>query len=192
MRGISLNRVALYVGLFFVVVYATLAFMTWKSSLPAYSSFLTWSTWCPVIFSTLIFAGLFWRARSSSPVLLFKTALQYAFLAYVIYEIGCAIINVVLYDILDKTLYTRVLEYNLDKAQAFLNRLGSPASSYGDTMEKARQDAQKGMSAMQVLIGVGQSLLFDFVKALLIALALQRKAPVGTDIPGDFGSSAAH
>lgn len=109
---------------------------------------------------------------------LFIKAVQFFFLAYIVYELGYALVTIVLYDVLDKHLYFKALSYSLEQMRLQMVQQHLPDTQIQDTLANATKDKDTGVTAGQVLLGFGQGLLLDFVKSVLLAIVLQKKPPV--------------
>jgi hypothetical protein len=179
---ISLKTLGILMGIGFVLLFAALSVLYWKAGVEAYYTFLHYSTFIPWMAVGLALACWLWRQKSG-PYVTFLSALQFFFVAYLIYELGYALVTVVLYDALDKTLYYRVLDYSLTQKKLQYIQQHLPIVQIQDALDDARKHSQEGVTTKQVILGFGQNLLLDFVKSLLLAIVLQRKPPVETAPP---------
>ena len=170
---LSLNTLGIILGVFFTVVYGTFSLFTWHRGVDAYVAFLPFAKfgWETIVVILLIGAGLWWR-QGYMP---FKRGVQYAFLAYVIYELGYALVNVVIYDILDKGFNHGVIVTSLQKELAQSVKMGLTTEQIKDTLATEEAHPSGPITFLQLLLGFGQSLLFDFIKSMLVALAIQKK-----------------
>jgi hypothetical protein len=164
-------------GISFVLLFGLLSFIYWKKGVEIYYSFLHYSTFIPWLAGILAAACWLWT-RKNGPYLPFLDALQFFFVAYLIYELGYALITVLLYDILDKTLYYRVLEFSLNQKMGEYLQQHQPVVQLQDALDSARKNSGEGVTAKQLTLGFGQNLLLDFVKSLLLAIVLQKKPPL--------------
>jgi hypothetical protein len=172
---LSLNTLGIILGVFFTIVYGTFSVVTWHRGVDAYVAALPWMKfgWETFVVILLIVAGLWWR-QGYMP---FKRAVQYAFLALVLYEIGYALVNVAIYDIIDKGFNHQMIVTSLQKELVSAGRMGLSTDQIKDTLAKELAHPSGPLTFFQLLLGFGQSLLFDFVKSMLVALAIQKKLP---------------
>jgi hypothetical protein len=174
---ISLKTLGILLGILWVFLFALLSIVFWKTGVEAYYTFLHYSTFIPWMAIGLA-AGCWLWTQKNGPYLEFLSALQFFFIAYLIYEVGYALVTVLLYDILDKTLYYRVLEFSLtEKKMQYLQQHLSVVQIQ-DALDNARNNSREGVTAKQLILGFGQNLLLDFVKSLLLAIALQKRPPM--------------
>jgi hypothetical protein len=178
--NISLKTLGIYIGIFFGLVFIVLSFCFWKMGPDAYVGFLWYSTWMPVLFLGLGIAGWIWR-QSTGLVLPFKVVLQYAFIAYLVYEVAYAGVTVILYDFIDKSLYYNTLKISLIHTKERMAQLHLPDVDIQEAIRQEQQDENKGFTLAQVGMGIAQSILWDFMKSVLIAIVIQRKVPSGQD-----------
>ena len=172
---ISLKLLGVYMGVFFTLLFAIGSYVCWKAGLSNFVTFLKWSTWAPIMFIGLPVVCFLWRQKNGF-YLSFLEALQFFFVAYLVYEIGYALVNIVLYDVLDKTLYSRALQFNLEQLKASLQQMNQSVVSVQSEIDQAKADPFKGVSVKQLLLGFGQNLVMDFVKSLLLGIVLKEKA----------------
>jgi hypothetical protein len=174
---ISLKRLGILMGIFYVFLFALLSVICWQAGLAQYVAFLKYSTLLPLMVLGLAAACWWWRQKNG-PYLDFLKALQFFFVAYLIYEAGYALVTILLYDILDKTLYYRALEFSLSQQRAELLLKHLPDVQIKDALENAAKDRDQGVTVKQLILGFGQNLLLDFVKSLVLSVVLQKKPPV--------------
>ena len=180
MFKLSLKTLGICLGLFFAGLFALLSYSFWKAGIPSYVTFLRYATWTPIC---LVLAACCWGWRQKNgPYLPFIKAVQFFFLAYIVYELGYALVTIVLYDALDKQLYFKALSYSLEQMRLQMIQQHLPDTQIQDTLANATKDKDTGVTAGQVLLGFGQGLLLDFVKSVLLAIVLQKKPPVDQTI----------
>jgi hypothetical protein len=172
------NTLGIFVGLFFGIVYGTFAFISGHAGVASVARYQNISTFYPVILATLVLLGLYWRKSNGSKVLTFLEALQYAFIAYVIFELILLVVNITLFNVMDPTLYDKTVLYNLNEKLNFAQTHNAPSDAIKeiqDSIDNTTAHPQKGMSAIQILIGLGQDLVVSFIKAMLVGFVLQKK-----------------
>ncbi len=165
---------ALRYGLIAGLGWSAITFAVWAAGIDALVSFSMIGAFVPVIIGLFVYGGFELRkARGGS--LPFKEALQFAFLAYVIYEVCNALTTYVLYNVIDPTLTTQMLQKSLEKMQGLLENSGVASGEMDKAMEKAMEEEPK-TSPKQIIFGLGFALIWSFVKSLIIA-AIVKKEP---------------
>jgi hypothetical protein len=174
----SLNKLSPILGVVFIAVYAAFSLITWHNGVSAYVAFLPYATfvWAPLTVILLIAGGLLVRTGH----LPFKEAVKYAFLAYLIYELGYALVNILIYNILDKGWGHQVTLLSLQNLAAKSTKLGLPMDQINDSLAKEQKDPTGPLTFLQILLGFGQGLLWDFVKSMIVALLIQKSAAPGS------------
>lgn len=188
---LTLNTLGVVLGMFFTVVYGAVSLVTWRQGVDTYVSFLPWMKfgWETLVFLILIGAGLIMRKGPLS----FKSALQYAFLAYLLYEVGYGFFNILIYNFLQKGFNHLVTVESLNRLITQSERIGAPVEQAKDSLAKELAHPSGPLTFLQLLLGFGQSLLFDFVKSMLIAVAIQKKVAPAADLRAavaDLGATA--
>jgi uncharacterized membrane protein len=112
----------------------------------------------------------------------FKEALVFAFLAYVIYEVFYAVATLVLFRLIDPELQQKVLIQIMESTRSFMEKFGASDTQIEDAMKSAQENSEKSYTISQVLLGFGYALIYDFIKALIIALIARRKKPEFADV----------
>lgn len=158
---ISSKALGIRIGLAYTVAFALLSFGCWKEGFDAYYRFLRIFTFTPTLAALLLGLGWWWRSRREGPVP-FLLMLQYTFLAYLTFEVGYALVTVILYNYLDPNLGYQVLKRGIEHS-------GPAYSSY------LNQRQNTDTSAGQVVLGIGIGLVEDFVKSCVLSIVLQRK-----------------
>jgi biotin transporter BioY len=123
----------------------------------------------------LIVYGLRLRRRNGG-LLTFKDALQFTFMSYIIAGLIVAVATYVLYNLVDKTLTQRSFDLGMEKTRAFLQGVGAKPEDIDKEIEKLGS-APKDTSIKTIFLGFGQSLIWDFIKSLLIALIIRKEKP---------------
>ncbi len=173
-----MNQSVIKNGLIYGVVaglfWSACTFLAWVSGIKVMVSFQWIGTFLPIIF--LIFLlGAFNLRKKQSNILPFKNALQFAFVGYVVYELINAVTVYILFNLIDPTLTEQILEKSLEKIQTFMESKGVPSSEIESAMEKATKEKPK-TSLREIFVGLGFSLIWNFVKSLIIA-AIAKKEP---------------
>lgn len=131
------------------------------------------SSFVPYVIVMLIIAGLSLRKRNNN-VLTFKDALKFVFVAYIVIAITEAIGNYVLFNLLDSELTAKVFEISKEKALKMMEKFGATEEQIDDAMKKMDAEA-KQTTFKTIFLGLGTSIVWNFVKSLLIALAIRKE-----------------
>ena len=107
----------------------------------------------------------------------FKEGIQFAFLAYVIFEIFYAISILVLFRIVDPQLQDKVMPFVVEKMRSFMERYGISKDQMEEIAEKAKEGNANKYTVGQVIMGFGFAIIYDFVKSVIIAAISQRRKP---------------
>jgi hypothetical protein len=81
----------------------------------------------------------------------------------------------VLYNFIDATLTQQSAEIALAKSREFMEKMGASE----EDIEKAMKNSAESMKETgfkQIILGTGIGLIWDFVKALLLSVALKKEA----------------
>ncbi|MBZ5856229.1 DUF4199 family protein [Flavihumibacter profundi] len=162
-----IRKLSLLTGAAAGFLYAAVLFITWKSGISALANFLTFYTWTPIIL--LIIGGTAWWLKNRSGILTgFKAILQYALLAYLVFEIIYAAANYGLFGVLDKQLNDQLVQHLLDSTREKLQRGGAGKDQIA-SVEDLANAGRLPLTIKQTIIGLGQNMLIDFLKCLFIA-----------------------
>jgi hypothetical protein len=172
------KRLAVKYGVIAGLLFTILCFGCWSAGVETYATFLTWYTWIPAIF-VLILVGAFQRRKQLGGVMTFKEALAFCFLAYVIYEVFYAVSTFVLYRLVDPTLQERLTAVIIEKTRRFMEGLGAKDSQIDDALETAEKNSKGTYSIAQIVLGFGYTLIYDFVKSIILAAITQKRKPEG-------------
>jgi len=165
---------ALRYGVIAGILWTVLTFGAWAMGIGIFTGFQMIGSFVPVIIGLFIYGGIELK-KSQGGFLTFKNALQFAFLAYVVYELINAMVTYLLYNVIDPTLTAQLLETTLGKMESFMEKSGVPAGDIEKAMEKATAEEPK-TTLKNIFMGLGFSLIFGFIKSLIIA-AIVRKEP---------------
>lgn len=160
-------RLALYIGAAAGLLYTAALFLSYRSGISALSGFLSGYALLPVVL-LLVGAGAIWLRKNERPVPEVRDLIKYAFLAYAIFEVIYAIANLTLFRWVAPTANDEVLQFLLASTEKKF-RDGGGSQEKLDEIRKMADSAKGPMSYTQVLIGMGQQLIVDFLKSLFIA-----------------------
>lgn len=161
------RKLSLITGATAGLLYAALLFTTWRAGIGAMATFLTIYTYMPAVL--LIIGGGAWWLKTNLPEEPdFKTILQYAVLAYLVFELIYAAANYSLFGVLDKTLNNELVEHLLTTTRAKLAN-GGAGKDQIEAVEEMADAGRLPLTLKQTAIGLGQNMLVDFLKSLFIA-----------------------
>lgn len=167
------NKSAITYGVIAGLIYCVLSTVSWVMGTSAYTGFMMIYTWVPVIF-ILMLVGAFQERKAKGGYASFKEILRFVFLAYITYEVIYMIYYVLLYQIIDTSLSQKVLQESLEKTRAFMEKMGASETDIDKAMDKAREQGETSIF-QQVFLGFGLALVFDFIKAAIIAAIVKKE-----------------
>jgi Protein of unknown function (DUF4199) len=174
-----LKKQSILFGVIAGLIFAAFSMGTYYTSINSFASFSLLYTWIPSIF-ILILVGSFMARKKAGGYLEFKQALQYAIIAYLIYELIYAIVTYILYVAIDKNLTQKLLDVIMQKTTQWMKSFGSSDAQINDAIAKSKQgNVQTGIR--EILIGIGWAMLLNFVKALIIAFIIKKDKPADLD-----------
>lgn len=165
-------KLSLITGLAAGILYAAGLFISYQSGTAALSGFLSAYAMLPLVL-LVIGAGAVWLRRRQQPEADMKELLKYAFLAYFIFELCYAFANLGLFRWIDPTANDQVLQYLLSETERKMKN-GQGSAEKLEEIKKMAAAASGPMAYTQVLIGLGQQLIVDFIKSLFIATITKR------------------
>lgn len=170
----NLNQTAIMYGVLTGLIFLAITFGAWAmSTTETFVTVLGITTFVPYVIVPLIIGGIKLRKQSDN-IMTFGEALKFTFLAYVIFALMEAIGNYVLYAVVDPDLTSKVLEITIQKTQKMMEAFGASEQQMEEAMTKAQSEPQY-TSFKQVFLGLGTSLIWNFVKSLLISLIIRRE-----------------
>lgn len=161
------RKLSLITGATAGFLYSALLFICWKSGINAVASFLTIYAWLPAVIA-IIGAGAWWLNSNNPNATDFKSILQYALLAYLVFELFYAASNYSLFGILDKKLNDQLVQHLLDSTKEKLLK-GGAGKDQINAVEDLADAGRMPLTLKQTAIGLGQNMLIDFLKSLFIA-----------------------
>jgi hypothetical protein len=170
------NSLAIKFGITGGLIFALLAFACWAGGVDLFANFLMIYTWVPVIL-VLVLIGAFRRRKQLGGYMSFKEALVFAFLAYVIYEVFYALVTIILFRVIDPNLQQKVFSHTKETMQRILENIGAPQSKIDDTLDEVEKSSSETYTIKQIVLGFGTSLIYDFIKSIIIAAVTQKRKP---------------
>ncbi|ULQ53907.1 DUF4199 family protein [Flavihumibacter fluvii] len=161
------KKLSLITGATAGLLYAAILFATWRAGIATMASFLTIYTYLPAVLF-IIGAGAWWLKTNLPEEPDFKTFLQYALLAYLVFELLYAAANYSLFGVLDKSLNNKLVEHLLATTRTKLLN-GGAGKDQLEAVEDLANTGRLPLTLKQTAIGLGQNLVIDFLKSLFIA-----------------------
>jgi hypothetical protein len=172
---VSFIREGVKIGLINGAIALVLMFGSYFAGIETFVSTEFISSFIPYMIIILIVYGFQLRKRNGG-YLSFKEGLQYAFMSYVIVTVLVGLGTYVLYNLIDKDLTQKSFEIGLERTRSFMQNLGVNPEEIDKEVE--RMGTPKDTGIANIFLGMGQQLIWHFVKSLLIALVIRREKPV--------------
>ncbi len=138
------------------------------------------TTFIPYLFIIILVVGFELR-KDNGGLYSFKEALQFTFVAYVVFALIEAFGNYVLYALVDPDMTAKVMEISIAKTLQMMEKFGASEAQVEDTV-KRMQAEPKITSFKQVFLGLGLAIVFNFVKALILAIIIKKNEEVPEQI----------
>jgi len=134
------------------------------------------ASFIPYMIIVLLVYGFQLRKKNGN-FLSLKEGMQYTFLSYIIAAIVVGIGTYILFNLMDKNLTQKLFDYTIDKTRTSMEKMGMQESEIQKTIGDATKQKQE-TTVRTILLGTGTGLIWDFVKSLLITLAIRREKPL--------------
>jgi hypothetical protein len=178
MNNIALRQ-SVVAGVIGGLIFAGFSFGTYYSGIQSFAGFSIIYTWIPVIFVLILILGFNVRKKLGG-YMSFKEVLQYALVAYLVYEIISAIVTYVLFVAIDPALTQKLLDAVMQKTVGWMRRFGTPEAKIDEALANAKlQKVDTGVGT--IVKGIAWSLIWDFVKSLIIAWIVKKDRPADLD-----------
>lgn len=172
-------RQSIIAGIISAIIYAGFSFGTYYTSVNSYVSFSYIYALLPIIMIILIVMGFRLRKQFGG-YLSFKEVLQFAMVAYLIYEIVVAVTTYILFVVIDPQLTRKMLDLTMQYTTDMMKRFGAPQSQIDDAIAKSHKQ-QETTGNKNIFLGLGINLVWDFVKSLLVAVIVKKERPADLD-----------
>ena len=166
-------------GIISAVIYVLFSFGTYYTSINSYVVFSYIYALLPVIMILLIIMGFRLRKQLGGYID-FKEMLQFAFVAYLIYEIAVAVTTYILFVVIDPQLTRKMLDMTMQYTTDMMKRFGAPQAQIDETIAKSHKN-QETTGRQNILLGIGINLVWDFIKSLLVAVMVKKERPADFD-----------
>ena len=138
------------------------------------------TTLIPYLFIILLVVGFKLR-KDNGGLYSFKEALQFTFVAYVVFALIEAVGTYVLYALVDPEMTAKVIEIAIAKTMQMMEKFGASEAQIEETIKKMQAEP-KVTSFKQVFLGLGLSIVFSFLKALILAIIVKKNEEVPDQI----------
>ena len=180
MENNNIKQGAIY-GIVGGLIFLALSFGLWAvGSVENYVAVTGVTTFIPYLFIILLVVGFKLR-KDNGGLYSFKEALQFTFVAYVLFALIEALGNYVLYAIVDPDMTAKVMEISIAKTLQMMEKFGASEAQIEDTV-KRMQAEPKITSFKQVFLGLGLAIVFNFVKALILSIIIKKNEEVPDQI----------
>jgi len=176
MKQVNIINEGLKFGLICGLSAVLIMFGSWTFGIKAFTAVQFYSTFFPYMIIILVIGGLQLRKQNDG-LLSFAEALKFNFLSYVIAAVIIAIATYLLYNFIDTALTQKSAEIALAKSREIMEKMGSSE----EDIEKAMKNSAESMKETgfkKILLGTGIGLIWDFVKALLLSVAIKKEAKI--------------
>ncbi|MBL7768200.1 MAG: DUF4199 family protein [Flavipsychrobacter sp.] len=163
---------ALLTGTLLGLLFTGGLFFSWKQGIDFMVSFHKYYALLPVILVSILGAAFFIEQRQHWAID-WKLIIRFAFLSYIIYEIFYALANYFLFDIVDPSSYLRMVDtLNREDVQR-LKEANAPEDKIKELI-KMGEYAKQPITWMQRMVAIGQNLILDFIKSVLIGFVIKQ------------------
>jgi hypothetical protein len=148
-------------------------FGSWTTGIKTFTAVQFYSAFTPYMIVIILLGGFHLRKQNGG-FLSFAESLKFGFLSYVIAAVLVAISTYLLYNIIDTELTTKSAQVALEKTRELMEKMGSKE----DDIEKAMASSAESMKDTgfkKIFLGTGLGLIWDFCKAMLIALVIKKE-----------------
>ena len=176
MKQVNIINEGLKFGLICGLSAVLIMFGSWALGIKTFTAVQFYSTFIPYMIIILVIGGLQLRKQNDG-LLSFAEALKFNFLSYVIAAVIIAIATYILYNFIDATLTQQSAEIALAKSREFMEKMGASEEDIEKEIKKSAE-SMKDTGFKKIILGTGTFLIWDFVKALLLSVALKKEAKI--------------
>ena len=167
---INFIREGVKIGLVNGAIALLLMYGSYFAGLESFVNVQFYARFVPYMMVILIIYGFQLRQRNGG-YLVFKDALQYSFMSYVIVALLMATGTYILFNLVDKDLTQKSFDFSLAK----LKGMGMKEDEIGKLLGK-KEDQTTGFGT--IFLGTGFGLIWDFVVSLIVTIIIRREKPV--------------
>ena len=163
------------------LIFLALSFGLWAvGSVENYVAVTGVTTFIPYLFIILLVVGFKLR-KDNGGLYSFKEALQFTFVAYVVFALIEAVGTYVLYALVDPEMTAKVIEIAIAKTMQMMEKFGASEAQIEETIKKMQAEP-KVTSFKQVFLGLGLAIVFGFIKALVLSIIVKKNEEVPDQI----------
>ncbi len=172
-------RQSVIAGIVAGLVFAGFSFGTYYSGISSFAGFTLIYTWIPFVLVLILVLGFNLRKKMGG-FMSFKEVLQYALVAYLVYEIIYAIVIYLLFVVIDPLLTKKLLDAVMKTTTDWMRSFGTPQAKIDEVVANANKQKVE-TSTGTILKGIAWSLIWAFLKSLLIAWIVKKDRPADLD-----------
>lgn len=163
---------ALLTGTLLGLLFTGILFFSWKQGIDFMVSFHKYYALLPLVFLSVLGAAYFIEQKQNWAID-WKLIIRFAFLSYIIYEIFYALANYLLFDIVDPSAYLRMVDTLNQEDVQRLKEANAPEEKIKELI-KMGEYAKQPITWIQRLVAIGQNLILDFIKSVLIGFIIKQ------------------
>jgi hypothetical protein len=172
---VDIKREAIKIGIINGVIAVSLMYISYYMGMDAFMNQQYLNPFLPYMMIILLIAGFRLR-KLNGGYLSFKEAIKFTFLSYVIATVLMAIGTYILFNLIDKDLTQKAFVLGLEKSRALMERMGASEEEIEKTIGKmGSEKLETGFKT--TLLGTGTTLIWAFVKSLLISIVIRKEKP---------------
>jgi len=163
---------ALLTGTLLGLLFTGILFFSWKQGIDFMVSFHKYYALLPLVFLSVLGAAYFIEQKQNWTID-WKLIIRFAFLSYIIFEIFYALANYLLFDIVDPSAYLRMVDTLNQEDVQRLKEANAPEEKIKELI-KMGEYAKQPITWIQRLVAIGQNLILDFIKSVLIGFIIKQ------------------
>lgn len=163
---------ALLTGTLLGLLFTGILFFSWKQGIDFMVSFHKYYALLPLVFLSVLGATYFIEHKQNWTID-WKLIIRFAFLSYIIFEIFYALANYLLFDIVDPSAYLRMVDTLNQEDVQRLKEANAPEEKIKELI-KMGEYAKQPITWIQRLVAIGQNLILDFIKSVLIGFIIKQ------------------
>lgn len=147
-------------------------FLSWRMGIDSLAGFHKVYAFLPLVFLMVFFMA--WKLQQKLLWQLeMKQVIRFAFLSYIIFEMFYALANYLLFEVIDTSAYPQLVDRLNQLDVARLRAEGAPEEKIREII-KMGEFAKQPMGFGQRMIGIGQALIMDFIKSIIIGTIIKQ------------------
>lgn len=167
-----INKFALLTGAIAGTLFAASLFISWQMGINSLAGFHKMYAFLPAIF-LIVLAAAWWLQQRQGWQLEMKHIIRFSFLSYIVFEVFYFFANYLLFDIIDPSAYPRLVDTLNQQDVAKLRAEGAPEDKIEETIRMGEY-AKESLGFGQRMIGIGQALILDFIKSVIIGTIIKQ------------------